>query len=447
MAGKDQDDPRLAARLEALKGPIKSPRRVNPYLLAAVTGITGAGLGAYLVAFAPTPSQPAEVVAASTAREFQDNTGLDNFRPTGSDVTHLPQAPAPKPGEDLDALRGTIVRLEAELDGLKTHPATMTDDAAIAALRDQLAAVQVKATERDAVYAALKEDNDRLAAQLEASALIADKSGTGPDAAAGDADEAARREADLAQKRAAAEALATAQISSDMVAFRDSSGGDAKGAGAGGTGGEGRTFTGDEAFLRDGAAPTSVRPSEIIANPSHTIMQGTLIEASLETAISSDLAGNIVAQVSQDVWSFDMSRVLIPRGSKLFGRYDSDVNLGQRRVLIAWDRLVTTDGQSVQLAAYGTDRIGRSGLPGEVRTHFLQRFGSAAVVSIIGAPSAAAAASTANKSASTTAQNVAGNLNDAVGTVLQQYLTIAPTISVNQGAVVMVRIDTDIELF
>ena len=46
MAGKDQDDPRLAARLEALKGPVKSPRQVYPYLLAAVTGIAGAGIGA-----------------------------------------------------------------------------------------------------------------------------------------------------------------------------------------------------------------------------------------------------------------------------------------------------------------------------------------------------------------------------------------------------------------
>ena len=110
-------------------------------------------------------------------------------------------------------------------------------------------------------------------------------------------------------------------------------------------------------------------------------------------------------------------------------------------------RSVTTDGQSVELAAYGTDRIGRSGLPGKVRTHFLQRFGSAAVVSIIGAAPAAVAANATDKSTADTVQNVGDNLNDAVGTVLEQYLTMSPTISVDQGAVVMVQIDADIELF
>jgi hypothetical protein len=84
-------------------------------------------------------------------------------------------------------------------------------------------------------------------------------------------------------------------------------------------------------------------------------------------------------------------------------------------VLIAWDRLVTTDGQSVLLAAYGTDRIGRSGLPGTVRNHFLQRFGTAALISLIGAvPTLAADKYAANEVASDTAENVGTDLGEAV---------------------------------
>jgi type IV secretion system protein VirB10 len=176
-------------------------------------------------------------------------------------------------------------------------------------------------------------------------------------------------------------------------------------------------------------------------------VQGTLIEAALETAISTDLAGNVVAQVSHDVWSFDMSRVLVPRGSKLYGRYDSDVGLGQRRVLIAWDRLVTTDGQSVELAAYGTDRVGRSGLQGKVRTHFLKRFGSAALISIIGAAPAVAAANVDDDATADVVKDVGDGLTESLGTVLGEYLTIAPTITVNQGTVVLIRVDADIELY
>ena len=178
------------------------------------------------------------------------------------------------------------------------------------------------------------------------------------------------------------------------------------------------------------------------------MVQGTLIEAALETAINTQLAGNVSAVVSHDVWSFDMSRVLIPRGSKLYGRYASDVAAGQRRVLIAWDRIVTTDGQSVSLAAYGTDRIGRSGLPGKVRTHFLQRFGTAALISVIGAvPTLAAAKYADDEVAADTAENVGTDLGNAVSEVMADYLSIPPTISVDQGAVVMIRVDADLEFY
>lgn len=154
-----------------------------------------------------------------------------------------------------------------------------------------------------------------------------------------------------------------------------------------------------------------------------------------------------MAQVSHDVWPFDMSRVLVPRGSKLYGRNDSATDLGQRRVLIAWDRLVTTDGQSVALAAYGTDAVGRSGLPGKVRTHFLKRFGSAALISIIGAAPAVAAAQVEDEDAADAMQDVGDGLTGSLSTVLGDYLTIAPMIYVNQGTVVLIRVDADIECF
>lgn len=82
----------------------------------------------------------------------------------------------------------------------------------------------------------------------------------------------------------------------------------------------GGAYLGDDEFLRASAAPAEIRQAEILANPGHTVVQGTLIEATLEVAINSDLPGVVSAVVSYDVWSFDMARVLIPRGSKLYGR-------------------------------------------------------------------------------------------------------------------------------
>lgn len=435
MAETPDQEARLAARLEALKGPGKRKRGVNPFVLSAVTGVAGLGVGAWLVAFAPEPG-PEEGLPASTATEFQEDTGLDGFRIREDEAPALPQAAPTAEDPELVRLRETVSGLEAELARLRANPETVTvaDEEALAALQARIDEVEAASAAREATLRDAELENERLRAQIEAGALLADEESAAREAAA-------RREEELARKRAEAEALEAARVNSDMVAFRDG----ATGGGEDST--TAREATGDAAFLREGAGRAEVRTAEIIANPGATLVQGTLIEAALETAISTDVAGNVVAQVSHDVWSFDMSRVLVPRGSKLYGRYDSETDLGQRRVLIAWDRLVTPDGQSVELAAFGTDEVGRSGLPGKVRTHFLERFGSAALISIIGAAPAIAAAKIEDEDVADAVEDVGDGFAESLGTVLGDYLTIAPTIYVNQGTVVLIRVDADIEMF
>jgi type IV secretion system protein VirB10 len=337
-------------------------------------------------------------------------------------------------------LQAEIEALNAQIGDLKANPVTVTDEAALADLKAQVAALDADAKARAAALSDLERENIRLQTELETKALIDGNS---------EAEAARAREEELARRRQEAEMLNEAQINSDMVALRSSMDmGGGSGTAAPAAGAPGQATTGDDAFRRAGAKAAEVRQAEVIADPAHTVMQGTLIEAALETAISTDLAGNVSAIVSHDVWSFDMSRVLILRGSRLFGRYDSDVSIGQRRVLIAWDRIVTTDGQSVDLAAFGTDRIGRSGLPGTLRTHFLQRFGAATLISVIGAvPAIASARYADNEVASDTAENVGTDLGEAVNTVMADYLSIPPTISVNQGAVVMIRVDADLAFY
>ncbi|MBA3910498.1 MAG: conjugal transfer protein [Rhodobacter sp.] len=427
---------KLTARMERMK-PSEAPKRrrgINPYALSAVTAVAGVGVGAWLVLAAPDASAPAPAIETASVSDFQgDGTGTDGFSVSRPKPQIVPAAPDRSEAERLQA---EVDALTAQIADLKANP--VTDEAALAALKAQVEALDAEAKTRAAALSDLERENIRLQTELETNALIAGD---------GEAEAARAREADLARQREEAEALKQSQIHSDMVALRSSMdmGGDA---GAASPAPGGAAATGDEAFRRAGAKAAEVRQAEVIANPSNTVMQGTLIEAALETAVSTDLAGNVSAIVSHDVWSFDMSRVLIPRGSRLFGRYDSDVGAGQRRVLIAWDRLVTTDGQSVTLAAYGTDRIGRSGLPGTVRNHFLQRFGTAALISVIGAvPDIAAAKYASDEVASDTAENVGTDLGEAVNTVMADYLRIPPTISVTQGAVVMVRVDADIEFY
>ena len=431
---------KLTARMERMK-PSEAPKRrrgINPYTLSAMTAVAGVGVGAWLVLAAPDAPAPAPAIETASVSDFQgDGTGTDGFSVSRPKPQIVPAAPDTSEAERLQA---EIEALNAQIGDLKAIPVTVTDEAALADLKAQVAALDADAKARATALSDLERENIRLQTELETKALIDGDS---------EAEAARAREEELARRRQDSEMLNEAQIHSDMVALRSSM----DMGGEGGTaaplpGAPGQAATGNDAFRRAGAKAAEVRQAEVIADPAHTVMQGTLIEAALETAISTDLAGNVSALISHDVWSFDMSRVLIPRGSRLFGRYDSEVNAGQRRVLIAWDRLVTTDEQSVTLAAFGTDRIGRSGLPGTVRNHFLQRFGTAALISVIGAvPAIASARYADDEVASDTAENIGTDLGEAVNTVMADYLSIPPTISVNQGAVVMIRVDADLAFY
>ncbi len=114
------------------------------------------------------------------------------------------------------------------------------------------------------------------------------------------------------------------------------------------------------------------------------VAQGTMIRGVLETALQSDLPGMVRAVVTENVWSFDGRRVLIPAGSRLVGEYKSGIAQGQTRVFVVWTRMLRSDGVSVQLGSSGTDDLGRAGNAGFVDNHYLERFGSAVMLSLVG---------------------------------------------------------------
>ncbi|MEM6586174.1 MAG: TrbI/VirB10 family protein, partial [Pseudomonadota bacterium] len=94
--------------------------------------------------------------------------------------------------------------------------------------------------------------------------------------------------------------------------------------------------------------------------------------------------GYVRAVVSQDVRSFDGTRVLVPRSSRLIGQYQSGVQQGQKRAYVIWTRLIRPDGASVNLASPAVAFDGTTGLEGKVNSHFFKRFGSAMLLSVIG---------------------------------------------------------------
>lgn len=182
--------------------------------------------------------------------------------------------------------------------------------------------------------------------------------------------------------------------------------------------------------------------AERMSNLAYIVPEGTVIPASLETAINSDLPGYVRAVVGRDVRSFDGANVLAPRGSRLVGQYRSGVALGQSRAFVIWTRLIRPDGVSVDLGAPGTDAVGRGGLEGRVDRHFLQRFGGAILLSLI---SAGTALATEESDTQVIIASTSGAAGSAASVALESDLNIPPTVVVPQGASIRVFVTRDLD--
>jgi type IV secretion system protein VirB10 len=439
-----QDTEDLAARLATLEGTTgKKAGRPRPSPMMTLLGIGGIAVAGLLAWVALQPAAPVPMPTAAP----------EEFQTTGSgfgDLAPMPvEAPAPPPPENTGpsetelALMESLATLQAELVALRARPLEGSVDGteqAIADLTAQIAALQEASAEAQRTLERQLTERDRELDQLRMDLEVARLTPPEP-AAIGDSEEDLRLAA--LERRRLAEAEARAErIASPMIAFSGlGSGADTEDAQ------EAARLNEDEAFVRAGARPASVTRAEVIVNPSNTVIQGTMIQAVTETALDSTLPGAIRAVVSEDVHSLNGTRVLIPRGARLIGRYRSDVALAQSRVMVAWDRIILPDNQTVEISAFGGDELGRTGTTGFVDTRFAQRFGSAALISLIGALPAVAAGQIEDEAAADIAKDVGADLGDSTQTVMQDYLAIRPVIHVDQGTRITVMVDRDLEIF
>ena len=213
--------------------------------------------------------------------------------------------------------------------------------------------------------------------------------------------------------------------------------------------------------------------------PDALVVAGTMIAGALITAIQSDLPGQVKAVTSDDVWSLDGRRVLIAKGSQLIGEYRSGLAQGQTRVFIVWTRVIGTGEAgtySVQLGSIGTDPLGRSGAAGFVDNHYVERFGSAILLSVVGG--AAQFLSTLGQSQNTAtatsvtvtdpitghvtttttqpvasqnqarqigAQQASQTLTQLAQEALRNSINIPPTILVDQGTQISIFVKRDLD--
>lgn len=222
---------------------------------------------------------------------------------------------------------------------------------------------------------------------------------------------------------------------------------------------EGLTVAGEDRNSKFLAAATGIGDRSAKARKIERIdalvPEGTLIPGILETAIVSDLPGQVRAIVSQDVHSFDGRRVLIPTGTRLIGEYQSEITRGQTRIFVVWTRMLRDDGVSVRLNSIGADSLGRAGLTGRVDKKYRERFGAAILLSVVGAgasyltgygsQTATGENDNAQRAEELARETLAQTFSDMANQALGDSLRIPPTISVNQGERIFVFVRQDLD--
>jgi len=177
----------------------------------------------------------------------------------------------------------------------------------------------------------------------------------------------------------------------------------------------------------------------------YMLRAGFVMPATLISGINSDLPGQIVAQVSQNVYDTPVGRyLLVPQGSRLVGSYDSKVAYGQGRVLVAWQRIVFPDGKALDIGAMpGSDGAGYAGLADKTNNHYLRMFGSAFLMSAVTAGITLSQDSrnsdnndnndNGRRASDALSESLGQQLGQATAQMITKNLNIAPTLEIRPG--------------
>lgn len=203
------------------------------------------------------------------------------------------------------------------------------------------------------------------------------------------------------------------------------------------------------AFVTGGAAGPTVNSGRLTAPAGRYVVNaGSTIAAALVTGLSSDLPGQVVAQVTEDVFDSVTGRTrLIPQGTRLLGVYDANVSTGQSRALVVWTRMILPDGRSIDLdRMIGTDAAGQSGFADRVNNHWRAILRAGLLSTLLGVGTQATGFGDNDAIADAIRDSAGQTVGRAGDRIVERQLGVQPTIIVRPGARVRVLVGRDLIL-
>jgi type IV secretion system protein VirB10 len=193
--------------------------------------------------------------------------------------------------------------------------------------------------------------------------------------------------------------------------------------------------------------------AQYINRPDALLVRGTYIRCVLETRIVTDIPGFTSCVVTEPVYSINGRSLLLPKGSKISGKYNNSGATGPR-VAVIWDRITTPNGIDVNMASPGVDNLGGAGHPGDYNAHWGSRIASALLISLISDAFSYAAAENGPRTTTISNGNVletpfesttARTMERLANQALDKSINRPPTVTINQGTVVNVYVSKDVD--
>ena len=192
--------------------------------------------------------------------------------------------------------------------------------------------------------------------------------------------------------------------------------------------------------------------AQFIDNPDALLVRGTYIRCVLETRIVTDIPGFTSCVVTEPVYSINGRSLLVPKGSKVSGRYDTDAN--GPRVAVVWDRITTPNGIDINMASPGVDNLGGAGHPGDYDAHWPSRISAALMISLISdvfkyeGEKHGPRTTTVSNGVVTQApfdSNTARTMERLANQALNRSISRPATVTINQGTVVNIYVAKDVD--
>ncbi|HBN6206129.1 TPA: hypothetical protein L3M66_004812, partial [Vibrio parahaemolyticus] len=206
-----------------------------------------------------------------------------------------------------------------------------------------------------------------------------------------------------------------------------------------------------EAFLAKANQAGYLNARRELPASEYELTVGTLIPATLISAMNSDIPGNVIAQVSQNVYdSATGAAILIPQGTQLYGTYDARVAYGQRRLPVTWSRVNFPDGSKLNIGNMASmDVTGMNGLTGDINNHYWRLFGQATLLGGISGISQAAVSDGDDDSRSTgesVADGVTQQYAETGNMLIRKNMNIQPTIEIDNAEQFYIMVSQDVIL-